>query len=71
MTMKEEESKAVHKLADEVMIKRWRVTGTVVARSFSPLCYDVQCGKKLHRKVPASWVTAVASESDNVIRLVA
>ena len=69
--MHDEESRPAYKLSDEVMIKRWRVTGTVVARSFSPLRYDVQCGKKLHRKVPAKWVTSVASEASNIIRLVA
>ena len=71
MTKQLEETGPAYKLADNVLIKRWRVTGTVVARSFSPLCYDIQCGKKLHRKVPAKWVTAVESESSNVIRLVA
>ena len=69
--MHDEETRPVHKLSDEVMIRRWRVTGTVVARSFSPLCYDVQCGKKLHRKVLAKWVTPVASDASNIIRLVA
>ena len=69
--MDNEEASPAHKLADTVEIKRWRVTGTVVARSFSPLCYDVQCGKKLHRKVPAKWVTAVTGEKSNVIQLVA
>ena len=69
--MQHEEASQVHKLSDTVEIKRWRVSGTVVARSFSPLCYDVQCGKKLHRKVLAKWVTAVNSEANNVIQLVA
>ncbi len=69
--MRHEETRPAHNLTDRVQIKRWRVTGTVVARSFSPLCYDIQCGKKLHRKVPAKWVTAVASEASNVIRLAA
>ena len=69
--MNDEEARPLHKLADQVMIKRWNVTGTVVARSFSPLCYDIQCAKKLHRKVPAKWVTAVTSDATNVIRLVA
>jgi hypothetical protein len=69
--MHDEEARPAYKLSDKVMIKRWRVTGTIVARSFSPLCYDVQCGKKLHRKVPAKWVTPVTSESNNIIRLVA
>ena len=69
--MHHEETSPVHKLSDEVMIKRWNVTGTVVARSFSPLCYDIQCAKKLHRKIPAKWVTSVASEASNIIRLVA
>ena len=69
--MQHEEASSVHKLSDTVEIKRWRVSGTVVARSYSPLCYDVQCGKKLHRKVPAKWVTAASSKEDNVIQLVA
>ncbi len=69
--MRHEETRPAHNLTDRVLIKRWRVTGTVVARSFSPLCYDIQCPKKLHRKVPAKWVTAVASEASNVIRLAA
>jgi hypothetical protein len=69
--MKNEEICSAYKLSDKVMIKRWRVTGTVVARAFSPLCYDIQCGKKLHRKVPAKWVSAVAGEANNVIRLAA
>ena len=70
-TMRHEETSPAHKLCDAVMIKRWRVTGTIVARTFSPLCYDIQCANKLHRKVPAKWVTAVASEASNVIRLAA
>ncbi len=69
--MNHEDTSPAHKLSDKVMIKRWRATGTVVARSFSPLCYDIQCGKKLHRKVPAKWVTAIAGEASNVIRLAA
>jgi hypothetical protein len=69
--MEQEETKPAHKLSETVEIKRWRVTGKIVARSFSPLCYDVQCDKKLHRKVPAKWVTAVTKESSNVIQLVA
>ena len=69
--MHHEETSSALKLSDKVIIKRWRVAGTVVARSFSPLCYDVQCGKKLHRKVLAKWVTPVASDASNIIRLVA
>ena len=69
--MHDEEAKPVHKLSDTVEIKRWRTMGTVVARSFSPLCYDIQCGKKLHRKVPARWVTPVTGETGNIIQLVA
>jgi hypothetical protein len=69
--MRHEETRPAFKLSEQVMIKRWNVTGTVVARSFSPLCYDIQCAKKLHRKVPAQWVTAVRSEASNIIRLVA
>ena len=69
--MQHEETRPAHNLTDRVQIKRWRVIGIVVARSFSPLCYDIQCGKKLHRKVPAKWVTAAAGEASNVIRLAA
>lgn len=69
--MRHEETSLAYKLSDKVMIKRWRTTGTVVARTFSPLSYDIQCGKKLHRKVPAQWVTSVAGETSNVVRLVA
>ena len=69
--MRHEETRPAFKLSEQVMIKRWNVAGTVVARSFSPLCYDIQCAKKLHRKVPAKWVTAVRSEASNIIRLVA
>jgi hypothetical protein len=69
--MRHEETGLAHNLTDRVLIKRWRASGTVVARSYSPLCYDIQCGKKLHRKVPAKWVTAAAGEASNVIRLAA
>jgi hypothetical protein len=37
----------------------------------SPLSYDIQCGRKLHQKVLAKWVTLVASEASKIIRLVA
>ena len=69
--MKREETRQAHKLNDQVLIKRWRVTGTVVARTYAPLCYDIQCAKKLHRNVPAAWVAAVTSDGSNVIRLAA
>ena len=45
-----------HDLNTDVHIKRWRVTGKIVARSFSPLRYDIQCPKKLHRGVPEEWL---------------
>lgn len=69
--MHNEKSRPAHRLSDQVIIKRWNVTGTVVARKFSPLCYDIQCARKLHRNVPAKWVAAVTSQTSNVIRLVA
>ena len=69
--MNNKETSFAHKLSDQVNIKRWRATGIVVARTFSPLSYDIQCGRKLHRKVPAKWVTLVASEASKIIRLVA
>ena len=69
--MNHDETSQAHNLNDRVLIKRWRVTGTVVARTYAPLCYDVQCAKKLHRNVPAKWVAAVTSDGSNVIRLAA
>ena len=45
-----------HELNTDVLIKRWRVTGKIVARSFSPLRYDIQCPKRLHRGVPEDWL---------------
>ena len=58
--MRHDEIRPAHNLNDLVLIKRWRVTGTVVARSYSPLRYDIQCAKKLHRGVPAKWVETVS-----------
>jgi hypothetical protein len=69
MTMQQDEERPVHNLNDRVLIKRWRVTGIVVARTYAPLCYDIQCARKLHRNVPAKWVEGQPVE--NVIRLVA
>ena len=69
--MRHEETGPAYNLNDQVLIKRWRVTGTVVARSYAPLCYDIQCAKKLHRNVPAAAVAAVASKGSNVIHLAA
>ncbi len=45
-----------HDLNTHVLIKRWRVEGKIVARSFSPLRYDIQCPKRLHRGVPEEWL---------------
>ncbi len=45
-----------HELNTNVLIKRWRVEGKIVARSFSPLRYDIQCPKRLHRGVPEEWL---------------
>ena len=47
-----------HELNAVVLIKRWKVKGTIVARSFSPLRYDIQCRKRLHRGVPEDWLVA-------------
>lgn len=58
-----------HNLNDRVVIKRWRATGIVVARTYAPLCYDIQCARKLHRNVPAKWIEPLPQ--GNVIRLVA
>ena len=69
MIMRDEQTREIHNLNDQVLIKRWRATGTIVARSYSPLRYDIQCARKLHRDVPAGWVHPVTA--DNVIRLVA
>ena len=35
--MRHEEFRPAHNLNDEVLIARWRATGTVVARLYSPL----------------------------------
>jgi len=51
--MSNKETSFAHKLSDQANIKRWRASGIVVARTFSPLSYGIQCGRKLHRKVPA------------------
>lgn len=59
--MRHEEFRPAHNLNDEVLIARWRATGTVVARLYSPLRYDIQCAKRLHRGVPAKWVELVCS----------
>lgn len=67
--MQYEEERPAHSLNDRVVIKRWRATGVVVARTYAPLCYDIQCAQKLHRNVPAKWVQPL--EQKNVIRLVA
>lgn len=67
--MQQEEERPVHNLNDRVLIKRWRVKGVVVARTYAPLCYDIQCARKLHRNVPAKWVEPVPTK--NLIRLVA
>ncbi len=67
--MQHEEEYSAHNLNDRVVIKRWRATGIVVARTYAPLCYDIQCTRKLHRNVPAKWVEP--APQDNVIRLVA
>ena len=67
--MRHKEEYPAHNLNDRVVIKRWRANGVVVARSYAPLSYDIQCARKLHRNVPAEWVEAVPR--DNVIRLVA
>jgi len=69
--MNNKETGFVNKLSDQVNIKRWRANGIVVARTFSPLSYDIQCGRKLHQKVFAKWVTLVASEASKIIPLVA
>ena len=70
--MRQQEPRPAFNLNDKVTIKRWRVSGTVIARSFSPLRYDIQCAKKLHRNVPDGWVVAVAEVTpDNVIHLAA
>ena len=69
--MRHEKTSPVHNLNDRVLIKRWRAIGIVVARTYSPLCYDIQCAKKLHRNVPAKWVKAVVGDGSNVIRLAA
>lgn len=67
--MQQGEERPIHNLNDRVVIKRWRATGVVVARTYAPLCYDIQCARKLHRNVPAKWVEALTM--DNVVRLVA
>ena len=51
-----------HELNTDVLIKRWRVTGKIVARSFSPLRYDIQCPKRLHRGVPEEWLEPAGIE---------
>ena len=43
-------------LDTNVVIKRWSIEGKIVARSFSPLRYDIQCPKRLHRGVPEEWL---------------
>lgn len=70
--MRIEEPRQAFSLNDRVTIRRWRVSGTVIARSYSPLRYDIQCAKKIHRNVPAEWVeTAAGSAPSNVIHLAA
>ena len=69
ITMQNEEETSAYGLGDRVLIKRWRATGRVVARTYAPLCYNIQCARKLHRNVPAKWVEPVPA--DDVIRLVA
>ena len=49
-----------HELNETVLIKRWKITGTIVARTFSPLRYDIQCAKRLHLGVPEGWVEGAA-----------
>lgn len=44
------------KLHDVVRIKRWKIEGKIVARTFSPLRYDIQCAKRMHRGVPEHWL---------------
>ena len=51
-----------HELNAVVLIKRWKVKGTIVARSFSPLRYDIQCRKRLHRGIPEEWIEPAAAE---------
>lgn len=52
----------MHDLSAVVLIKRWKVKGTIIARSFSPLRYDIQCRKKLHRGIPEEWIEPAAAE---------
>ena len=52
----------MHDLNAVVLIKRWKVKGTIIARSFSPLRYDIQCPKKLHRGIPEEWIEPTAVE---------
>ena len=51
-----------HELNAVVLIKRWKVKGTIVARSFSPLRYDIQCPRRLHRGIPEDWIVAVTDD---------
>ena len=53
----------MHDLNAVVLIKRWKVKGTIIARSFSPLRYDIQCPKKLHRGIPEEWIEPNAASS--------
>ena len=45
-----------HILNTNALIKRWRVEGKRVPRSFSLLGHDTGCSKKLYRVGPEEWL---------------
>ena len=55
-TMMATPTSAKFKLHDVVRIKRWKIEGKIVARTFSPLRYDIQCAKRMHRGIPEHWL---------------